>query len=217
LVVDLPGRRLVPGDLATLTIEDCVSSVTEQIELPDGGPVVLVGHSLAGVLMAGVVDRLGADRVQQVIFLACCVPRKGECVVDTLPFGLQRVVRHIVEKSPVIVSPQALVRYAFLNCATARQRAQIKAELVPESSALITQAMVAEVPRAVRKSWVLTRRDRALPPVKQRGFIQNLGGVDDVVHIDAGHEVMITHPGELAQVLVQLAFPPGASNNQLNN
>jgi len=49
--VDLAGRCDGPGDLASLTIGDCVHSVTKQIvERTDGEAVVLVGHSLAGVL-----------------------------------------------------------------------------------------------------------------------------------------------------------------------
>jgi pimeloyl-ACP methyl ester carboxylesterase len=211
MAVDLPGRRLVPGDLARLTIEDCVTAVAEQINAQGDGPVVLVGHSLAGVLLAGVADRLGGDRAQQVIFVTCCVPRNGECVIDTLAFGFRQIVWRIANRSPVIDSPPWLVRHVFANAATPEQRAKIKANVVPESAALITQASAAEWPAGIRKSWVLTRRDRALPPGRQRGFIRNVGGVDDVVAIDAGHEVMITHPTELANALLQLTFSPAST------
>ncbi|OBH31542.1 alpha/beta hydrolase [Mycobacterium sp. E342] len=206
VVVDLPGRRHVPGDLTTLTIEDCVSSVAEQISSRCDGTVVLVGHSLAGVVLAGVVDRLGGGRVRHVIFVACCVPRNGECVIDSLAFGFRQVVRRIVNRSPVIRSPPWLVRHVFANAATREQRAAVMVNIVPESAALVTQPSVVALPESVRRSWVLTRRDRALPPAKQRSFIGNLGGVDEVVEVDAGHEAMITHPAELAHVLVQLAF-----------
>jgi len=56
-----------------------------------------------------------------------------------------------------------------ISSATARtrvQRARIKARLVPESSALINQLVTASWPRSIRKSLVLTQRDRALPPSK---------------------------------------------------
>lgn len=208
LVVDLPGRRSVGGDLAALTIEDCVRAVKQQILDHNSwrdGPIVLVGHSLAGVILSRVVHQLGTRRAPHVIFVACCVPAKGECVVDTLPFGFKHAVRHLIGRSPVIKAlPKALVRYGFGNSATCEQRAKIKAHLVPESSALVTEAVIAPYPDAVRKSWVLTARDRALPVAKQRAFIRNLGGVDDLVCLEAGHEVMFTHPSELASVLVRL-------------
>lgn len=49
LVVDLPGRRGIPGDLATLTIEDCVSSlcyqILENMQPDQNRRVIIVGHS----------------------------------------------------------------------------------------------------------------------------------------------------------------------------
>jgi len=57
----------------------------------------------------------------------------------------------------------------------------------------------------VPRSWVLTTRDRALPVGRQRGFIRNVGGVDEVIPLDAAHEVMFTHPAELAATLVDVA------------
>jgi alpha-beta hydrolase superfamily lysophospholipase len=209
MVVDLPGRRSVPGDLATLTIDDCVSALADQIIEHAAAfgdqPLVLVGHSLAGVFLSGVVNQLGTNCVSQVIFVACCVPATGECVLDTLPFGMKGVVGRLVGTSPMLHKfPPGMVRYFFGNCATAEHRAKIQAEIVPESSALVTEVVLAEFPDSVKKSWVLTLRDRALPRKKQRAFIRNVGGVDDVVPMDTGHEVMMTHPDELARVLVQL-------------
>ena len=204
--VDLPGRSDSPGDLASLTIDDCVHSVTNQIvERTDGESVVLVGHSLAGVVLAGVVQRLGIPRVAQVIFVACCVPPTGASVLDTLPSVMKPVVGRFARNSPVLYRfPPGWTRHFFGNSATRAQRARITAGLVPESSALITEVVAASWPRSTRKSWVLTRRDRALPASKQRGFITNVGGVDKLVSIDAGHEVMFTHPRELANVIVGL-------------
>jgi pimeloyl-ACP methyl ester carboxylesterase len=205
--VDLPGRSDGPGDLASLTIDDCVHSVTKQIvERTDGESIVLVGHSLAGVVLSGVVQGLGAERVAQVIFVACCVPPTGASVLDTLPPVMKPVVGRFARNSPVLYKfPPGWTRHFFGNRATRAQRARIKAGLVPESSALITEVVTASWPRSIRKSWVLTQRDRALPAGKQRGFIRNVGGVDRLVTIDAGHEVMVTYPTELANAIVGLA------------
>ena len=208
--VDLPGRRHLEADLATLTLDDCAAAVVRQIDdsggagRDDGEEVVLVGHSLAGVVMARVVDRLRRQRPVQVVFVACCVPAKGRCVVDALPIALRPVVRHLTQRSPVIAPPKSLLRYAFGNHATAVQRACITDGIVPESSALLLEPVVFGFPRSVPKSWILTSRDRALPPRQQRRSIRNVGGVDRVAVIDAAHEVMITHPHELAATVLSL-------------
>jgi pimeloyl-ACP methyl ester carboxylesterase len=207
--VDLPGRRGIPGDLASLTREICVESVADQIlELvgPEGGPVVIVGHSLAGVVIPGLVHRLGVHRVKHVVFVACCMPSPGRSVLQTLPFPLDRFARRIVERSPVIKAPPALVRYMFGNRATPAQRAAMRANLCEESAALVTSSSTQRLPGSVRKSWILPKHDRALPPRIQRKFIRDMGGVDTVATIDSGHEPMFTHPHELANQIVQLVF-----------
>lgn len=214
LAVDLPGRRGVTGDLATLSIDDCVASVTEQIEewsAAEGlAKVVLVGHSLAGITMPGVASRLDGGLLDQVIFVACCVPPAGQCVLDTLPLGLKSMAGRILLRSPVIGDvPAAVVRLFFSNAATPAQRRTIAASICPESAALVTETPTGRVPEGVRKGWVVPEHDRALPPKTQRRFMTAMGGVDQVRTIDAGHEVMLTHPEELAAVLVELLCANG--------
>src|SRR6516162_8679706 len=57
--VDLPGRRGKPGDLSTATIGQWVESVVDDVERAGFEDIVIVGHSLAGVTLPGVVARLG--------------------------------------------------------------------------------------------------------------------------------------------------------------
>jgi hypothetical protein len=63
----------------------------------------------------------------------------------------------------------------------------------------------AEVP----KTFVKLLRDRSLRPEDQGAYVENLrrspGGEVDVVTIDAGHDVMISRPKELADVLNRIA------------
>ena len=207
--VDLPGRRDVPGDLASLTHESCADSVTEQILErlgPQGGPVVVVGHSLAGVVIPGVVQRLGLDRVRHVVFVACCIPTPGRSVLQTLPFPLSRIAGRIIGRAPVIEAPPAFARVFFGNRATPEQRDAMRANLCADSAALVTGISTARLPQTVGKSWILTEHDRALPPRLQRRFIRELGGVDTLATIDSGHEAMFTHPRELANHIVQCVY-----------
>lgn len=134
-------------------------------------------------------------------------------MLDTLPNILRPIVRHLVRRSPVIDRiPPGLLRYGFGNRATPEQRARIVDNIVPESSALLTERIRLGFPEPVRRSWVLTERDRALPIRKQRAFIRNVGGVSGLSTMDAAHEVMITHPQELAATLLHLCEAPGPSS-----
>lgn len=158
------------------------------------------------MVLPGVVDKLGPGAVRQVIFVATCVPPAGQCVVDTLPFGLKPITRSLANRSPVLTRvPYMVSRWFFGNHATAGQRERMRAHFCSESSRLLAEVPTASLPKSVRRSWVLTSHDHALTPAIQRKFIDRLGGVDDVVTIKAGHEVMFTHPQELAATIDRLA------------
>jgi pimeloyl-ACP methyl ester carboxylesterase len=55
----------------------------------------------------------------------------------------------------------------------------------------------------VPRTWILTTRDRALSNKSQQASIAALGRVEDVIPIDACHDVMFSHPERLAQVLLE--------------
>jgi pimeloyl-ACP methyl ester carboxylesterase len=78
LAVDLPGRRGKPSDLYTLTIADYVDSVVADIEDAGLDDVVIVGHSMAGVTVPGVVTKLGSSRVRETVLACAFVPRKAK-------------------------------------------------------------------------------------------------------------------------------------------
>ena len=65
LAVDLPGHGDAVGDLATLSISDCVDEVVDKIQKQDPQRVIIVGHSMAGITLPGVAAKLGAARIQR--------------------------------------------------------------------------------------------------------------------------------------------------------
>ena len=107
LAVDLPGRRGNPADLSTVTITDWVDSVVAQVEDASLGDVVVVGHSMGGLTVPGVVTRLGADRVREMILAAAFIPLQGSSVVDTLGGPLAPLARVGARTRNIGVMPSA--------------------------------------------------------------------------------------------------------------
>jgi pimeloyl-ACP methyl ester carboxylesterase len=79
LAVDLPGRGRSPGDLATATIGEWVNSVVDDIERERLGDIVIVGHSMAGVTVPGVVGRIPVNVATSRLFGGC----GGSCAEDS--------------------------------------------------------------------------------------------------------------------------------------
>lgn len=205
LAVDLPGRRNKPGSLATATIAEWVDSVVADIEQARLGDVVIVGHSMAGVTVPGVVAKLGAGRVRELVLVAAFVPPQGTAIIDTLSGFLGFYARHVVAFAPRTVTlPAVLARLAFCTGMTPAQRRFTLSRIYPESLEVPCEPVDHTcLPDEVRRSWVLTLNDRALSGRSQRASIAALSGVQTVIAIDACHDVMISNPERLAEILIQ--------------
>ena len=59
------------------------------------------------------------------------------------------------------------------------------------------------LPDDVPRTWILTLRDRALSQRSQRTSIAALGGVQTVIPIDTCHNLMVSEPERLAEILVE--------------
>jgi pimeloyl-ACP methyl ester carboxylesterase len=199
LAVNLPGRQGVPGDLDTLTIADCVDAVVGQIERAGLADIVLVGHSMGGLTVPGVATKLGADRVRRIICVAASMPPQGKRIIDTLIPPIRLAVGR--RRSEL---PRWMAKRMFTNGMTPEQRAFSLSVLVPDAPGFSFETVDRSgLPGIIPRSWVLTRRDRSLPPRQQRRFIANLGRVDEVIELDTCHNAMISMPDELAAILVK--------------
>jgi len=203
LAVNLPGHGEEPGDLATLTINQCVDSVLEKVHAEGAEQVMLVGHSMAGITIPGVAAKLGAKRIHRMIYLACCIPPQGKRVIDTLHLPMNLVAGFAAKFSKVSKPlPNWFASWVFANGATEEQKAFTHSCLCNESPNVTTEAVDRSDYPDVPATWILPLRDRAVNPALQRGFIQNLGRVDEVLEIDTCHNAMVSEPAAVANMIL---------------
>ncbi len=205
LAVDLPGRRGRPGDLSAVTITDCVESVITDVEDAGLDEVVICGHSLGGVTVPGVVAKLGPSRVREMILAAAFLPPQGMSVLDSLGGPLGWYARHAAAaRQTAVVMPRIAARLAFCNGMTPYQREFVLSRICGESIHLVTEKVDrSELPDDVSWTWILTRRDRSLSQRQQRRSIAALRGAGTVIPIDTCHDLMVSEPKRLAEILVE--------------
>lgn len=204
LAVDLPGRGHHPADLAKITVADWVDSVVADVEEAGFDDVVVVGHSMAGLTVPGVVTRLGPSRVRELIMAAAFVPPQGLSVVDVLRGPLAPLARMGARINVPLGIPTAAARFAFCNGMSRDQRAVALARIYAESRRVIVEPVDRrDLPDEVPRTWIMTLRDRALSLGQQRDCIEALGGVDTLICIDTCHDLMYSEPGWLAATLIE--------------
>jgi pimeloyl-ACP methyl ester carboxylesterase len=203
LAVDLPGRRGKPRDLGTLTIADWVDSVVRDIDAAEMNDVVIVGHSMAGLTVPGVVTRLGASRVREMILATAFVPQEGTSMADTLPWpGGPTARRHAKKGTPGETSAM-MARFVLLNGVPRARRRFMTGRRYAESSRIMAENVSrCDMPDEVPRTWILTTRDRPLSVKSQHRSIEAIGGVQTLIEIDTCHCLMVSEPERLAEILV---------------
>ena len=202
LAIDLPGRGSRPADLTAVTIADWVNSAVADIDDAGLGDVVVVGHSMGGLTVPGIVAKLGAARVREMILLAAFVPPQGSSVVQALRGPLVPLARSAARMRRSFPMPRAVARFAFCNGMTREQRALTLSRLCMESpNVIFERADRSDLPSDVPRTWIMTLADRALSVRQQLDAIKSLGGVDTMICVDACHDVMFSRPRWLAATL----------------
>jgi len=197
--LDLPGRGRRPAPLDGLGVADWVDAVVAETLALASGPVVLVGHSLAGITLPRVAERI-PERIAHLVFVSCTVPPGGQCVLDV-------IAAEVVALTPAAARGDALLseavaRAMFCNDMDEEETRFVLERLVPEARRPMQEPMdLTGLRRPIPRSYVKLLRDQSVPPRDQDRMIATIGGGCRVVELDAGHDAMVSQPRALAEIL----------------
>lgn len=209
VTVDLPGR----GDRAAAgraTLEDFVAAATAVVDAAPFDRAVLVGHSLAGIVVPEVARRR-PERVAHMVFVSATIPAEGHSLLGTVPFLIRPMPYWRGRRKRAQVPPRLVCRWLFANDLEADSTNILLDQLSPESAIVGLERISRRgLSPAIGRTYVCCSRDRALPPRRQRRQIANLGPPCEVVTLESGHDPFYSRPAELAAVFnhtMRLARP----------
>jgi pimeloyl-ACP methyl ester carboxylesterase len=186
-----PGPIDEPPELATLTIADWAATVLAGANAAGWDRFVLVGHSLGGATIAEVA-RVVPDRVAHLVFVSAVVPEEGGTVLEMLPPEIfERAANGLTDD---------VVRDMFCTDMDDEQSRFVLANVGTEVIGTMTETITRKGTSSdLPITFVRLARDNALPLAIQ----------DACIGLDTGHDVMISHPIELAAVLDAIADGSG--------
>lgn len=194
VTVDLPGRGARPADPGSVTLDDCVAAVLDDVELAGWERFALVGHSMGGLTITETAFR-HPDRVTHLVYVAAVVPAPGQTIEQVMvPGGEVTSV-----DGAVLPLPDELARALFGNDFDDEQWARWARDLVPEALGLFRTPLSGH-PSGIPVTYVGMTQDQPVPPALAAQMAANAGATD-VRSIDAGHSVMGSKPAELAAIL----------------
>jgi pimeloyl-ACP methyl ester carboxylesterase len=205
IAIDLPGRGHRPGEPAALSTDDFVAAAAADIDRTGWTDVVVVAHSLGGVTALGLCAAM-PERISHVIFISAVTPKPSERPLDELPAVLRwsagwSMRRQLRRPGGAFTLPAVIAKRMFCSDLSRSDAAVVLAHCVRETPALALDRVPAPgIPDQTGRTYIRLSKDRALYPRWQDKMIANLAPVG-VRHLASGHDAMISHPEEIADVI----------------
>lgn len=206
VTIDLPGRGYRPGQPAALSTRDFVTAAAAEIDRTGWNDVVVVAHSLGGVTALGLLRAVMPERISHLIFISAVTPKPSERPIDELPAVLRwsagwSMRRQLRRSGGAFTLPAPIARWMFCSDVDPSDTAAVLAHCVPETPAIaLDRVPAAGIPDETARTYIRLSKDRALYPRWQDRMIANLAPVD-VYHLAGGHDAMISHPEEIADII----------------
>lgn len=204
IAIDLPGHgyRTSEGSFATMStyIDDVIQFIRKE-NLKD---LVLVGHSMSGIVISKVAEEV-PERIKHLVYLAAVVPRNNEALIDLLTKERQETLSKLHGKVKEVFGTLEQLRPMYFTDLEGDEKEFYLKQLTPQPlAAFFEKTHFRQFPNIdIPKTYILGLKDKSLPPELTVRFAERLGITP--IEIDAGHDMMVSRPDEVAKVLLGLA------------
>ncbi len=186
-----------------IDLDTHIADVVNVLHYEDLRDVILAGHSYGGMVITGVADR-ALDRVGQLVYLDAARPMNGESLADIAPvMGEARSQGRVVDGVELVIFPEFLLQY--MGVTDPDDLAWMEDKLTPHPWKTFGQPLRLEHEEAV---MTIPRTIVNCTPSLQAGMQparERLFDADRVWELDTGHDLMITEPEAVAEMLERLA------------
>lgn len=185
----------------TITLSDHIGQVARLIEEQDLRDVVLVGHSLGGMVVTGVADRC-RERIAHLVYLDAFVPLSGQSARDFIPPPMyEAALRAVHELGGGTVLPVIFPVAKFVDF-TGDAADAFMGRLTPQPFLTFVEPVYLRHPPVARRTFIYCSK---VPFGLFDGFADIARNDDRWVFVDlpTSHDAMILEPDALAALLIR--------------
>jgi pimeloyl-ACP methyl ester carboxylesterase len=194
------GLRVTAVQNPLTALADDVAATRRAIALQDG-PTVLAGHSYAGT----VISEAGVDpKVAALVYVAARAPDAGEDYVAlTRRFPTPPASAGLVATNGFAQLNEAAFLDDFANGVDRVKAQALYAVQGPVATTLFADRTTQAAWRAKPSFYAVSRRDRTTDPDLERFLAARMKAT--TIELDSGHLSLITHPHEIADLILRAA------------
>ena len=208
-ILQAKGYNVTAVQNPLTSFADDVAATNRALALQDG-PVILVGHSWAGV----VITEAGMDpKVVGLVYVAAFAPDQGEAVGElgkAYP-PPPALAAPIVDKAGFLsLSTEAVVKH-FASDLPASEARVVAATQGPIAGSAFG-AQVSGVAWKTKPSWyIVSKLDNAIAPDEERFFAKRMKAT--TTELNASHVAMLSQPKAVAAVIMDAAAKANSASH----
>ena len=206
LAVQLPGHGSDNTDPRLLHMDSYIKSVSDSIK-EIGEKVILVGHSLAGMIVSGVAEQI-PELIEKLVFVAAYVPQSGQSA-----YSISLLDKQSLLGASLLVSEDqsefGIKKEDILNifCQDGSEDVQklILSNYKAEPAAPFADPVVLSEEKfgKVAKYYVETLQDHGIGNDLQKEMIA-VAKIKNVYELNTGHTPLLSKPQELSSILQEI-------------
>jgi pimeloyl-ACP methyl ester carboxylesterase len=187
-----------------IDLEMHITDVVNLLEYEDLKEVILVGHSYGGMVITGIADR-ALDRIGHLVYLDAAHPKNGESLADLSPEQMSAAHREmrVIDGVELVIFPDSKV-VNYLGVTDPTDFAWMKSKITPHPWKCFSQKLWLKHEAAVRRiprTNINCKASLAMSnPERRAGQLDG----DRNFEIDTGHDLMITEPRAVTDMLLQI-------------
>ncbi len=203
---DLPSHGNDKTPIREVTVQSYTDRVCEVVKAQTD-PVILVGHSMGGVVITQAAEQC-PDKIEKLVYLCAFLPGNGESLMDWGQEDSEALVlKNVVlseDRSYVTVKDEAVKDIFYGDC-SAQDVAQSKLLLVPQALAPFGTPVntTAENFGRLPRVYIECLQDRAISISVQRRM-QSALPCQQVMTMDTSHSPFFSNPEVLVNHLISL-------------
>ena len=210
-VVELPGHgsdNTVPSTLTLNTYRDKVLDAMSKIN----GKVILVGHSLGGMIISAVAEQ-NPSKIEKLVYLAAYLPSSGQSLLALAGTDAGSALGDSVNKVPILtqnangtldVLHDQIVN-VFIQDGSAQIQNLVLQNYRPEPAIPFTNPVTLTAANfgSVEKIYIKTLQDHVVSPALQNRMIA-AAGVKIVYQLNTSHSAFLAKPDSVAILLTKI-------------
>ncbi|MEO8209743.1 MAG: alpha/beta fold hydrolase [bacterium] len=208
IAVNLPGHGKDNTSFEKITLQSYVDAVKKAIG--NRSDIILVGHSLGGMVISGVAEQI-PGKIKELVYLCAFLPHNGETLLQlaTLPENkeslLGKYFRPDEKSSSAGVAQEGILE--FFAADTPKEDADnllanLKADPLAPFATPVT--LTDDNFGKTKKTYIYTIDDKAVGYSLQQFFVKN-SNISKTYSLKSSHAPFFSVPGELAEIILKEA------------